>query len=201
MPQMGGWCFALFLSGGLWLALWRGRMRLAGCAPLALATVLLLATPVPDILITGDGRHVGIAGEGNRLLILRDSRSDFTRETLQEMAGLDGDVLRLDQWHGAQCTPDFCAVTLTRDGRDWHLLLARSHDQVSERELSAACALSDIVVADRSLPFSCHPRWLKADRRTLRSSGGLAINLAAMRVHSVAEMQGEHGWWKGRGRS
>ena len=30
MPQMGGVTFALFLAGGIWLALWRGKPRLLG---------------------------------------------------------------------------------------------------------------------------------------------------------------------------
>ena len=33
MPQMSGSAFALFLLGGLWLALWRGRARLLGLLP------------------------------------------------------------------------------------------------------------------------------------------------------------------------
>src|SRR5690606_9062748 len=66
MPQMSGPTFALFVAGGLWLALWRGKVRLLGLAPAALATILLLATPVPDILISSDGRQVGVTGEGDR---------------------------------------------------------------------------------------------------------------------------------------
>lgn len=199
MPQMGGGTFALFVAGGLWLGFWRGKARLLSLVPLCIATVLLILTPVPDILITGDGRHVGIAGEGERLLLLRDSRSDFTRDNLLELAGMDGETMVLDQWPGAACTPDFCAVTLPRGARDWHLLMARSTSLVSERELATACDRADIVVAERRLPGSCKPRWIKADRRMLEESGGLAISLEDQSVRSVAETQGEHGWWKGTG--
>jgi len=198
MPQMGGGTFALFLAGGLWLGLWRGRVRLLAAAPICVATTMLIMTPVPDIFVTGDGRHVGITGEGDRLLILRDTKSEFTRDNLMELAGMEGEALPLEQWDKAQCTPDFCAITLSRGGRDWHLLLARSQALVPERELAAACDRADIVVADRSLPRSCQPRWLKADRRALRESGGLAIHLADRRIQSVAQSQGKHGWWKGQ---
>jgi competence protein ComEC len=68
---------------------------------------------------------------------------------------------------------------------------------VEERALSAACAEADIVVSERFLPRSCRPRWLKADRRYLQRSGGLAILLADERITSVAASQGEHGWWRG----
>src|SRR5690606_37237620 len=83
-PQMGLATIALFVIGGLWLALWRGRTRLLGLVPAAFGTILLIGTPAPDVLISGDGRHVGIAGEGDRLLMLRDTRSEFARDNLLE---------------------------------------------------------------------------------------------------------------------
>ncbi|HSG35169.1 MAG TPA: ComEC/Rec2 family competence protein [Sphingomonadaceae bacterium] len=197
MPQMGGWTFALFLAGGLWLGLWRGRARLMGFVPASAATAMLLATPVPDILVSGDGRHVGITGTGERLLVLRDMRSEYARDNLLELAGMDGELIPLAKWDGAQCSRDFCVATLTRGGRVWRLLMARSDAMIPERELAAACDLADIVVADRYLPRSCRPHWLKADRRMLDRSGGLAIDLAAREYATVAQSQGEHGWWRG----
>ncbi len=197
MPQMGHATFALFAVGGLWLGLWRGRVRLLATAPLALATIMLVLTPVPDVLISGDGRQVGISGEGERLLVLRESKSGFTRETLQEMAGMEGEVLALSDWRDARCSADFCAVTLRRDGRDWLLLLALSRERIAERQLAAACDLADIVVADRYLPRSCQPRWIRADRRMLDETGGLAIYLGRHEFKTVAEGQGGHGWWRG----
>ncbi|HEY6816902.1 MAG TPA: ComEC/Rec2 family competence protein, partial [Croceibacterium sp.] len=116
MPQMGGTAFALFVAGGLWLALWRGRSRLLGLLPAALGTGLLLATPVPDLLVSGDGRHVGITGEGERLLVLRETKSEFTRDNLLELAGVTGEPVPLAKWPGARCTPDFCVIALERGG-------------------------------------------------------------------------------------
>lgn len=62
--------------------------------------------------------------------------------------------------------------------------------------LAEACAKADIVISQRYLPRSCRPRWLKADRRFLEKSGGLAIDLADEKITTVAESQGEHGWWR-----
>jgi competence protein ComEC len=197
MPQMGGMTFALFVAGGLWLALWRGRARFLGLVPAALATALLLATPVPDLLISGDGRHVGIS-DGERLLVLRETRSDFTRENMLELAGVSGEPVALAEWPGARCSADFCAVALERAGRTWHILMSRSRQIVAERALAAACERADIVVSDRWLPRTCRPRWLKADGRMLAETGGLAIVLDGRRVSSVSQSQGEHGWWRGR---
>ena len=67
---------------------------------------------------------------------------------------------------------------------------------MAERELAAACDRADIVIAPRYLPYSCQPRWLKADRRMLDASGGLTIDLNKARITSVASDQGQHGWWR-----
>lgn len=197
MPQMSGPTFALFVAGGVWLALWRGRSRLLGLVPAGLATALLLATPVPDILVSGDGRHVGITGEDASLLVLRDSRSEFVRDNLLELAGVEGEPIALTAWPGARCSPDFCAMELRRGGRSWSMLMSRSGQQIEERALAAACERADIVIAERWLPWSCRPRWLKADGRSLAHSGGLAIVLDGPRLTRVVDRQGEHGWWRG----
>lgn len=196
MPQMGGGTFALFVIGGLWIGLWQGRWRALGFIPVMIAALLFARTPLPDVLIVGDGRQVGITQDG-RLLVLRDSRSTFTRDNLMELAGVTADPVPLAQWPGANCTTDFCAVSLQRGGRLWHLLLARSRERIEERALAAACERSDIVVSDRWLPRSCRPRWLKADRDYLDRSGGLSIVLDGPRLTSVAETQGDQGWWRG----
>ncbi len=200
MPQIGGLAVALFAAGGLWLGLWRGRARLAGLVPVAAASMLAATTPIPDLLIAGDGQQVGITATGAdgepRLITLRDSRSSYTRENLMELAGVAAEPVPLATWYGARCSSAFCTVTLRRGGRDWVLLLGRGRPQIEERALAAACGRADIVVSERFLPRSCRPRWLKADRRYLERSGGLAIDLADERITSVAESQGEHGWWR-----
>lgn len=197
MPSMGRGAFALFLFGGLWLALWQGRVRLWGLVPAIAGLLLLSQVRAPDLLISGDGRHVGITGaipEG--LLVLRESRSDYARDNLTESAGMNGETRMLADWPSARCNRDFCAVELERGGRRWQMLIGRGTDYVAERALAAACERADIVIAPRYLPYSCRPRWIKADRRMLDQSGGLAIDLIKGEVRSVAGDQGQHGWWK-----
>lgn len=196
-PAVPGSALLLFVGGALWLALWRGRARLAGLAPMALAGLMMALAPRPDVLISGDGRHVGITTEDGRLVLLRPA-SDYARENLFELAGLEGEPVPLERWAGGSCSRDFCVASVERGGRRWHLLMARSREMVTERALAAACERADIVIADRRLPRSCVPRWLKADRRMLDRTGGLSIRLAGEEVTSVADGQGEHGWWAAR---
>ena len=196
MPAMGKGAFALFVLGGLWLALWRGRVRLVGLVPALLGLTLLAQVRAPDLLVSGDGRHVGITGEAaSELLVLRATKSDYTRDNLTETAGMSGELRLLDDWPGARCNPDFCAITLRRDARDWQILMARGSALVSERALSAACERADIVISERYLPRSCRPRWLRADRNLLQQTGGLTVNLTDQRMETVAQGEGDHGWW------
>jgi competence protein ComEC len=169
-----------------------------GLAPAAIASLALLATSPPDVLISDDGRHVGIAGQGDRLLVLRESRSTFARDNLLELAGMRGEPIALEKWPGARCTRDFCDLQLERDGRRWSLLLARSRSRIAERQLAAACDRADVVIADRWLPRSCRPRWLKADRNYLDANRGLALHLSSQRIVTVAQGQGNHPWWIAR---
>lgn len=200
VPQMGLGTVMLYIGGALWLALWRGRARLWGLVPATVAGLLLAMTPTPDVLVTRDGRHVGIVGEDGQLLTLRDSRSDYARDNLRELAGVETAPVPLSDWPGARCSPEFCVMLLERGGRTWSMLMARSNELVEERALAAACDQVDIVVADRFLPRSCRSRWLKADRRFLDREGGLSLYLDEPRIVSVAQTQGEHGWWRGSAR-
>ncbi|MCY1671650.1 ComEC/Rec2 family competence protein [Novosphingobium sp. SL115] len=196
LPAVTPWSFALFVAGMLWLALWTGRVRLWGALPASFALIIMVTVPVPDILITGDGHHIGITGEGDKLLVLRSGRGSYMRDSLLELAGMDGDLQTFDDWPGANCSADFCTLALVRGGRRFTLLAARTRNYIDEMELTAACERVDIVIADRRLPFACHPRMMKADRQFLATTGGLAINLATGEIRSVAQTQGQHGWYR-----
>lgn len=197
IPAFGGGAFVLFVGGGLWLALWSTRIRWFGLLPALVGVALVFAVRPPDVLVSGDGRHVGLMGQdGATLFILRETRSDFARDNLTEVAGMRGAPLPVAQWPGARCNVDACIVVLHRGGRDWRLLLTRSRAALPERALAAACERVDLVLSDRWLPRSCQPRWLKADRRLLSQTGGLAIDLRTGKVATVAEEEGRHGWWR-----
>ena len=200
LPAFGAGGVLLAAFGGLWLALWSGRVRLLGLVPAALGLSWMTLQSPPDLLISGDGRHVGIV-ENGELVLLRSGKAGFAQETLAELAGMRGEARAIENLPGARCNRDFCTVRLergrpAREGRVWNLLLSRGKDNVPERALFQACAASDIVISDRWLPSSCRPRWFKADRSTLRQTGGLSVDLEHGGIGTVAEGQGEHGWWR-----
>jgi competence protein ComEC len=195
MPAIPDGAYALIVAGGLWICLWRTRMRRLGLVPIALGSAWALATPPPDLLVTGDGRHLAVRSADGRLGILRPRAGDYVRSMLAEMSGTEPDFADLDAFPGAACSPDLCAAEIRRGGKVWRVLATRSPHFVRWDDMVRACAEADIVVSDRRLPDACAPRWLKADRSLLRRTGGLAISLGPTpRVTTVADRVGRHPW-------
>ncbi|MFC7498054.1 ComEC/Rec2 family competence protein [Enterovirga sp. GCM10030262] len=198
LPTMPTGTFALVVAGGLWICLWKTRWRRWGLAPVLLGAIWALSTPAPDIVVTGDGRHLAIrTGEGG-FALLRDRAGDYVRDMLSETSGYEGDLAAIQDLPTAACSRDMCAADIVRDGRRWRVLATRSRRFVDFAPLSRACASADIVVSDRTLPRTCIPHWLKADRAFLRHTGGLAITLGDQpRVATVTARAGRHPWSAG----
>ncbi len=197
LPSFGAGRLVIFVAAMLWLGLWRGKARLLALIPALLAAGSLAWLRAPDVLITGDGRNLGIISDnGAKLMILRQERSGFTRNEMLELAGMAGTSAPLDTWPGARCNHDFCRIEISRGGRIWRLLVARTRASVSDDTLARACAGVDIVIARQILFGPCHPALIKADRALLMRTGGLALNLVDSQVTSVAASQGAHPWWR-----
>ncbi len=137
LPAMPDGAFAAMVIGGLWLALWRTRWRRLGLIPLAVGAAWAIVTPPPDVLVTGDGRHVAVRTHAG-LAILRDRAGDYTRSTLAENGGVDGEPLLLADQPDARCSRDLCLVDLDAAGRQWRILALRSGYPVPRTELLAA---------------------------------------------------------------
>ncbi|PZU09490.1 MAG: competence protein ComEC [Sphingobium sp.] len=192
-PTTGAATFGFAMAGLLWILLWRGRMRWWGAPPLAAAVATALFASPPDLFITGDGRHVAVR-TSDGMVILRDRAGDYVRDSLSESAGFDGKFASLADHPAARCSTDLCAMRLPRGGRIWRLLFTRSRMQVDRPQFEKECGAADIIVSDRRLPGWCRPRWLKADSRLLRKTGGLSIDLRAGKVRTVIRPGDAHPW-------
>ncbi|MDB5685859.1 MAG: competence protein ComEC [Rhizorhabdus sp.] len=194
LPSMPWGAFALMVIGGFWIALWRTKARRLGAVPLAFGLVWAVLTLAPDMLVTGDGRHVAVRTTDGRIALLRPKAGDYVRDVLGEASGVQDEPLDFDMLKNARCGPDICAVDLAAEGRNWRIVATRSANFIDIATMNRTCATADIVVSDRRLPRTCHPRWLKLDQPWLAQSGGLAIRLGSGVVDSVAEDVGQHPW-------
>lgn len=194
LPGMPSGAFAAMVAGGLWFALWKTRVRLLGIVPAAIGAGSALMTPAPDLLVTGDGRHLAIRTDSGAMALLRDRAGDYVRDMLAENGGVDAALPALAEQDGARCSPDVCVVTVERGGRRWRIAATRSNYLLPWRETIALCRSVDIMIADRRLPPGCTPRWLKLDRLALARTGGVAIVLASGTVRTVRRPGERHPW-------
>src|SRR4051794_9301855 len=194
LPAMPGWAFVAMVSGGLWMCLWTTRARLVGLVPVAAGALGAAVAPSPDLLVTGDGRHLAVVADGGPL-ILRDRAGDYVRSLLAEASGFDGDPDVIDSDPGSDCSHDACIVVVRKGQAQWRLLATRSATLIDWEAIAGACSSADIAVSDRRLPRGCNPRWLKLDREALGRIGGVAIYLGDKpRVDTVADRTGAHPW-------
>jgi competence protein ComEC len=193
LPTMPVAAYALIIAGGLWLALWRSRVRWLGAAAIAAGLLGAVLAPPPDLLISGDGRHAALRLADGRLAFLRSRTSDFLRDMWGDALAASGDA-RFADLPGMTCSADTCVAAIDRGGRRWRLLATVSKDFVDRSAFEPACAAADIVISDRRMPHWCKPRWQLFDRPALARSGALAVTFSGPRVEAANAAAGDHPW-------
>ncbi len=191
LPIFPAWGFALAVLGGLWLLLWQRRWRLAGLMPLLVGATALVAQPRPDLLVSGDGRHIAAAVPGGGYALLRGRAGDYVRDAMAEAAGVDAPLGALTDMDHVTCNRDFCRWRQ----RNRTILAQRGNDRIDGTAMAPACAAADVVISHRWLPRECRARWLTIDRDSLAESGGLALYLGDPPRAATALRRGdEHPW-------
>jgi competence protein ComEC len=186
--------FALMIGGGIWLCLWSTRARLAGLLPIAIGALIAAAAPPPDLIVTGDGKHLAVRQGDGSYAILRDRAGDYVRQVLAERGGTLSELSDLDGSEGASCSADLCRAALKSRDRNWRVVATRTPYLVDRPLFERECANADIIISDRRLPYWCRPRWLKADAAFLAKTGGLAITLTDGSVAAVRTPGDAHPW-------
>lgn len=203
-PVFPPWAFVVLVFGGLWIALWQTQGRWLGLLPVALGVAAIAMTPAPDLLVTGDGRHLALRLEDGRMALLRAKAGDYVRDAFGSSAGMVLDteegMTALADLPNARCSTDLCVADIARGGRRWRVLASRTREWLPWRDLVRDCAAADIVVSDRMLPRACLPRWVKLDRKALETTGGVALYLKAGRIVTVHRPGDRHPWVPSSGR-
>lgn len=194
MPAMPDWAFGAMIGGALLFGLLRTKMRYAGIGIFMAGLVAMITAPRPDILLTGDGKHLAVVDQNGDIAFLRARAGEFVSDMLFEKAGTTAKATAIENWPGVRCTSDICILTISRNRRQWRILATRTPYQIPAMEMAAACSRVDIVISDRWLPQSCAPKWMKADRNMLQEIGGLAFYLADKKVISVHQGRAHMPW-------
>jgi competence protein ComEC len=193
LPSMPVAAYGLMVFGGLWLCLWRTRVRLAGIVPMVIGAGLALLASPPDILVNTNGRQVALVTRDGRLAVLRPRGGDFLRSSWGD-ATAAADQVAIADLPDAACSSDACIVETGPESRRTRVLMLMrpiGHDRTS---FARACSDADIVVSSEVLPGWCAPRWLRIDHAFLRTTGAVAIRTARRTIDSVAARSGDFPW-------
>jgi competence protein ComEC len=152
-------------AGIIFLGLLRTPLRWSGAGAIGLAVVWAAATPLPDILISGDGHNVGVRGRDGRLHLMRSAKDAFL---LKEWLAADADPrvagdASLNE--GVSCDDEGCVAQMA-DGRMVALALR-------PEALADDCALATIVVTARQAPSHC--KALVIGRHDLQKLGASSL--------------------------
>jgi len=167
IPAPGPLVLPIFTLGALWLILWHGRVRFLGLLPVLVALGLWISAERPGLLVSGDGKLVGLIGPEGRALSAASGGGFAAENWLQN----DGDLA--DQTLAA-ARPGFTGPK----GERWFTLaglqaVALSGKSAGEK-LGAACASGALVIlADKveDAPEGCK----LIDQTMLAATGPIAI--------------------------
>jgi competence protein ComEC len=183
---------ALLTLGGLWIALWRTRWRLAGIALAALGLVLAPGAKRPDVLIGREGKLQAVRTQDGALAP-NSSRANYS---LEQWLLADGDPRppgaagRDDAY---ACDDLACLATV--DGK---VIALVRHPAALKEE----CARADIVITSLAFRGPCPKARVVVDRIDVWADGAHALYLRgqSLRIETVAEVRGERPWVQTRRR-
>lgn len=167
IPEPGPWVLPILTLGAIWVILWQGRVKLLGALPIFLSFALWVGAERPALLISGDGKLLGLAGPDGRALSA-DRGGGFAAESWLEN---DGDL------SGQKSAAKRAGFTGPK-GERWFDLAGFSAVSLSGKDavgkLDAACAKAGLVIlADwaKATPKGC----TLIDMRVLSGTGPLAV--------------------------
>ena len=190
VPSLPGASLWLMSLGGLWLCLWRRRWRLAGL-PVAVAGLLLSPGAAPDLLMSEDGKVLGLR-DGKGTVQVASARIDrFVTDAWARRSGQEGarkwNASAEEQALGLGCQTGLCRW---RKG-PWRVALVSDEGRLAE-----ACGAADIVLSTVDAQGRCRGPRLVIDRRDAWREGAQALWLdeTGVRRETANAVRGDRPW-------
>ncbi len=171
------YAFVLFVVGGLWLCLWQQRWRWWGFIPMVLGVMFAFQTDLPEILIDGQGKLVGLFHNGS-LYLSSNRKGKFTAESWKK-------YIAARELRSMSCEGGLCQ----QQGLDVPICV--SYDKENQPCIKGAL-LVDLEPAQKACPEA----FKVIDWYDIWREGGLAIWLkdGGIRIESVRSAQGQRPW-------
>ncbi len=190
VPSLPGASLWLLTVGGLWLCLWRRRWRYAGLPVVAIG-LLLGPPPAPDLLMSEDGRVLGLRDDRGVVHVASARTDRFVSDAWARRQGQEGakrwTVSATEEAAGLGCSTGLCRW---RKG-PWRIALVSD-----ERRLGEACGSADIVLATVDAQSRCRGPRLVIDRRDAWKEGAQALWLGelGLRRETANGVRGNRPW-------
>ena len=190
VPSMPGASLWLLTIGGLWLCFWRRRWRYAGL-PVAILGLLLGAGPAPDLLMSEDGRVLGLRDQQGVVHVASQRSDRFISQAWARRSGQEGatkwTVSADQQAAGIGCNTGLCRW----QKGPWKVAMVSD-----EHRLVEACARADIVLSTVDAKGLCRGPRLVIDRRDAWREGAQALWLdeTGVRRETANERRGDRPW-------
>ncbi len=185
VPNPGDAGFAIAVFGGIWIYFWKGGWRWLGIVPVIMGMSTAFFHQQPDILVSGDGKHIAVRMNDGRLFMLKGRDTNITAQnwaravTEQEYADKEDAPM--------QCDGKGCVV----HARGYEISLPKNADALADD-----CRLSDIIIADFPVSRSICGAKLLVDKNMLDANGGVAITLRGgnIQLRQTRSDQGVRPW-------
>ena len=193
VPSMPGASLWLITVGGLWFCLWRRRWRLAGLPVVAIG-LLLGPPPAPDLLMSEDGRVLGLRDEQGRGPCRLVAHRPLRRRHLGAAQRPGGRQALDRQRRRGGGGPRLPHRPLPLAQGPWRIALVSD-----DRRLAEACANADIVLSTVDAQGRCRGPRLVIDRRDAWREGAQALWLdeQGVRRETANARRGDRPWVPG----
>ncbi|MGE3622678.1 MAG: ComEC/Rec2 family competence protein [Bdellovibrionales bacterium] len=179
--------------GGLWLCLWRTRWRLMGVVPVLIGMLYPFYTPVPDFMVSPDGKMWAARLDDGRLAASTLKREKFITEQWQEGLGhpelVDAREL-LKDFEQLRCDKLGCVYR-----KQGHVL---AMPQVESAALED-CRLADTVIAPFLIDACEAPAVIDDDALWRHGAHVIYFTDGNMRIVNERDRRGMRPWspgWK-----
>ncbi|HEV2303107.1 MAG TPA: ComEC/Rec2 family competence protein [Stellaceae bacterium] len=188
MPRLPLGGLLAIISGGLWLAIWRGRWRRWGAFAIAAGIATMALTRPPDVVMTDGGRFLAARTPSGDYRVRALWGEKFAGSMLSEETGAALLPWPKDKGSGPlDCTGELCRYR--GRGRRVAILTGRA-------ALPVDCATFDAIVATVPAGFGCRSRIPVIDRIDSWREGSVALWLdeRGVTVESANQSRGDRPW-------
>ncbi|MDH5188206.1 MAG: ComEC family competence protein [Rhodospirillaceae bacterium] len=197
-PAFPMWGLALVIMGGLWVALWKQKIRILGFPIVVLGMTSSVFMSPPDIIVSSNGELAAIKTTDGGYVVSTLSKAKFERNIWLRRAGLnraDGKWPKNGKSGDVSCDGGGCIFSK----QNHNVSFVRNEDAFAED-----CASAEIIFAMKKgiekAVFGDGPRCTKPElivtMHDLEKNGAYAIWLKrdGVRVQTVNEMRGNRPW-------